>query len=360
MKKYLVLGLALCMVFGIMAGCGGNSTTSSSGAPTNSGTAVSGDTPAASSGDKIILQLGHPNPGTDQDHCHAYANFFKQYLEESSDDFEVQIFSDSQLGGLRDCIEGMTMGTVDMSINMNSDFGAFVPDFMAFDLPFMFANREQVYSVIYDDEITGDMRQKLYDEFNIKMLTYCDGGFRYFLNNTRPINTLEDFSGIKLRLSESPIFVKTFQALGCNPSTLPFAECFTAIQQRTIDGLELPILSTYTGHYHEIIKYMSLTGHFFTPLSLSISRSVWDTLTEEQQMLIQEAADKAAASETEFIKQMEEKDIAEMRAAGMEINEITPEEIAKFREAVQPIYDEFTPQIGEELVNKVIRKVTQD
>lgn len=303
----------------------------------------------------MVIQLGHVNPSSDEDNLQYACLAFADKLSELSDGtIEVKVVGDSQLGTDREMIEGMQMGTVDMVLCMNSSLGAFISEFQVFDLPFLFENRDQVYAVFDDDSIMEPLKEALYNEVGIKMLGVADNGFRHILNNKKPINSVEDIAGMKLRLAENAIWSDCFAAFGASPTTMAFSEVYTACQQGTVDGFELPVASTYSGAYWEVCKYYSLTGHLFTALDLCMSGMTWDSLSEEQQAWVSEAADYAIAENRSYIQEVEAAWLDEI-SEHMEVNECADK--SGFVSAAQDVYQNYTDVIGQELLNTVMNKV---
>ena len=303
----------------------------------------------------VTLQLAHVNPGTEEDNLQHTCLAFAEKLNELSDgSIEVKVVSDSQLGTDREVIEGMQMGTVDMSFSMNSSLGSFLKEVQVFDLPFLFTSREQAYAVLDDEEITGPLEEKMYEEANIKILGWGENGFRHCLNNIKPINSIDDIKGMKLRLAENAIWSDCFTAYGASPTAMAFSEVYTACQQGTVDGFELPIASTFTGQYWEVIKYYSLTGHLFTGLDLCMSRMTWDSFSEEEQGWIQEAADAAIAENRKYIVSKEAEWLEGIKEH-MEVNEC--EDKSGFVEASKEVYVKYADEIGQDLLDKVLAKI---
>ncbi len=302
-----------------------------------------------------VLQLAHVNPSTDEDNLqHTCVTFAEKIEELSGGDITVNVVGDSQLGTDREVIEGMQMGTVDMSFSMNSSLGSFLPELQVFDLPFLFENREQAYAVLDDESITQPLVDKLYNESGVLILGFGDNGFRNCLNNIKPINSIEDVKGMKLRLPENAIWSDCFKAYGASPTAMAFSEVYTACQQGTVDGFELPIVSVYTGGYWEVCKYYSLTEHLFTGLNLCISGMTWDSMSEEQQGWIKEAADAAIAENRKYIVEKEAGWLEEI-GQHMEVNECADK--SGFMEASQEVYENYKKEIGEDLLNTVLAKI---
>lgn len=349
-KKFLSILMACALLAGILSGCGGNSST-----PSGSGSSSGSSSDASSSGGAKTIQLGHVNPGSDEDNLqHTCLAFADKLSELSGGTIEVKVISDSQLGTDREMIEGMQMGTVDMVLCMNSSLGAFIPELQVFDLPFLFSNRDQVYAVFDDESIMEPLMEKLYSDVGVKMLCMIDNGFRNCLNNIRPINSVDDVKGMKLRLAENAIWSDCFKAFGSSPTAMAFSEVYTACQQGTVDGFELPIASVYSGAYWEVCKYYSLTEHLFTALNLCMSGMTWEGFSEEEQQWIQEAADYAKGVNREYIKEVEEGWLSEI-GTHMEVNECADK--SGFIAAAQSVYSNYAADIGQDLLNTVMAKV---
>lgn len=314
------------------------------------GAALSMASMSAMAADKTF-QLGHVNTSSDDDQYQYFAVTFANKLDElSGGSIGIDVVTDSVLGGERDMFEGMQMGTVDMALITNFSLGSFDPEWQVFDLPYMFMDREEAYSVLDDEEITGPMQENLYN-MGVKSLGFGDGGFRHVICNGKPINSVDDLSGMKIRLPETAIYVDAFKAMGANPTTLAFSETFTAVQQGTVDGLELPISSIHSTGYADICEYMSLTGHFYSPFQIQIAASVWDTLSEEEQGWMLEAAKTATDAEREFVQDKEQEFIDEMAANGLSVNEVEDKE--SLASAASAIYDDYADEIGRDLLDAV-------
>ena len=309
----------------------------------------------AAAADTTVFQLGHLDPGKENNAYQILCVTFKKHIREvSGGKFDVEIFSDAQLGGERAMMEGMQIGTVDMAIITNNYYSSFVPGFMLFDLPYLFSGYEEARRALDDKEITAPMEQEAWDQFGVKFLGWGDSGFRYVVNNVRPIVNVEDFKGIKIRLPESPLYVETFQALGANPTTMAFSETFTAVQQGTVDGLEITASAINTAGYYEVCKYLSLTRHFNSPITLNMSAALWQGLTEEEQGWFMEAMRRTTKEQREKVIRIEQSLLDEMGKT-IAINETG--DIAQFREASKPAYDYVRKQIGADRVDNFLKKL---
>jgi len=223
-----------------------------------------------------------------------------------------------------------------------------VPEFNVFDLPFIVTS-EKAADAIYDGPI-GAKLAALLEPKGIKLLAYYENGFRQLTNSVREVKSPADLKGLKIRTMQNPIHLAAWRALGANPTPMPFSEVFTAMQQKTIDGQENPIPTIYLSKFYEVQKYVTLTGHVYGPHILLINKKMFDSFPAEDQKIILEAAQASAKFQRETNRKMNRDFIAELKKAGMVVTELTPEQVKAFQEAVKPVYDEWIPKIGKELV----------
>ena len=263
---------------------------------------------------------------------------------------ELQIFHSAQLGSERDAIEGVSMGTLEMTLISSAPLANFTNAFLVFDLPFIIQDRQKAY-----EYMDGPEGKKILDSVLSKgmvALGIWENGFRMLTNSKRAVAVPEDLNGLKIRLMENPIHVGTFKTLGAYPVPMPFGELFTALQQGTVDGQENPLIIISTSKFAEVQKYLSLTGHFYAPAILLINKDFWEKkLTDEQRKIFTEAELKARKWEREYSMENEKKLVESLKAQGMEVTE--PDK-AKFFEAVQPVYKEFEEKVGKEAIQKLI------
>lgn len=349
MKRFLSFVLAAAMALSLAA-CGQSSATP---APPADGGDTSTSAPEA---EPIMLQLGHLDPSTETNAYQIFCEAFKKNLSEiSGGTMDVTIYGDAQLGGEIEMFEAMTMGDLDMCIITNNYYSNFVKDFMVFDLPFLFASYEQEDAVVDDPDVLGYLQDKVLSEHGVHLLTYADTGFRYVVNNRNPIVTVDDLAGMKIRLPESTLYVKTFQALGANPTTMAFSEAYTAVQQNTVDGLEITCSAIYSGGFYKICKYLTKTAHFASPITLNMSDATWNKLTSEQQDMVMQAAQKARDESRVTVRNNVDSMMKEMEEAGCQINELG--DVTEFQEATAPVLDWIRTEVGDELLDIVLEKL---
>lgn len=299
----------------------------------------------------IKLKLGFVTAASETDPYYITSKKFAELIEKYSDGkYKVDIFPSGQLGNEREMIKNMSMGTMDLGVITNAPVGSFIDAFMALDLPFIFGDREVAHNVL--DGEAGDMLLQKLKQMNIKGLAFSEGGYRHMINNVRPIESPEDTKGIKFRVMKTPIYIGMFKALGSNAVPLPWGEAFTAVQQKVVDGLEIPIPVIYSNKFYEVTKYLSLTGHTYSPLIIMCSQAQWNKFSEEEKDLVARAAHEAAKFEREELKDIIENFLDKLESEGMEINDITDKK--PFQEAVQPMYKEFEEKIGKDVLETII------
>lgn len=296
----------------------------------------------------IVIRLSHVTNETSP--IHLSCVYFKEILEERSNGaFEVQIYPNSQLGGDRQAVESVSLGSITASFPGTAVLAGFEPKFMVGDLPFIFKSREAAYQA-FDNELGAELN-KLLDKHNIVNLGYGETGFRHITNSVKPITTPEDLKGLSIRTMENPIHIASFRAWGANPTPISFSELFTALQQHTVDAQENPLQITASSRFQEVQDYLSLTGHFYASGSLLFNKEFVDNLPEDLYKLLTECTKEMIDYERVLTAEMESDFLADLQAAGMQINELTPEQKDLFIETAQSVYKEFEGMLGKDLID---------
>lgn len=335
MKKIIAFALCLVLVITAVTGCSSSNGTE---AP---------DASASSSGESVTLKLGHKAPL--ENDLHLISARFKELVEEGTDGrVKIEIYPQGQLGNDRDLIEAMQFGTVDMAVNITAVYSNFEPLFGTLDLPYLFSDWDHMLSFVESD-VADELLAKLEDD-GIVGLALKANGFRNVTNNVRPIHTPEDLKGIKMRVLESPVFVKTFEDLGAVVSAMSWGEVYTALQQGAIDGQETPPEVIYTEKVTEVQDYMSKTEHITSFSALSISKVTWDKLSAEDQKVVKDAAVQAAKELTAQAREKEADFIAKIEEAGVAVNDVDK---APFVAQTTSAYDWFESQYDISIANKI-------
>jgi len=336
MKKAKIVAslLVLVLLLAMMAGCGKSSNDSNQQSNGNSS-------------ETINIRVGHVLAPT-----HPYQlgleKFAELVAEKTDGRVQVQAFHSSQLGNERDMVEGLQLGTLEMTLVSTAPLSSFTNKFEVFDLPFIFKDTESARNVV-DGSIGQELLDTLQDQ-GILGLCYFENGFRSVTNNKMPITKPEDLKGLKIRTMESPIHMASFEVMGADPTPMAFGELFTALQQGTIDGQENPLAIVDTSKFYEVQKYLSLTEHFYAPAPLLISKDFFEGLDADLQEAIKEAAIEARDYERGLLDEMNQRLLGELEQRGMKINTVDKQ---LFIDAVQPVYQEFESRIGKDLITKV-------
>jgi tripartite ATP-independent transporter DctP family solute receptor len=288
---------------------------------------------------KTILKLG---TSTQPSHIYNLAaeRFAEIVAKESGGEMEVQIFPAAQLGSERDMVEGLQLGTLEMTLTSTGPLGNFVPQVKLFNLPFLFKDRAAAYAVL-DGEIGTEISDRFVN-VGIRSLGWFENGFRNITNSKVAIEKPEDMDGIKIRVMEDDVFILTMKALGASPTPMAFGELYTALEQKTVDAQENPLAVINSSRFFEVQKYLAMTGHFYSPAVLLISEITWQSLTPEQQQIITDAAAQAKDYERELSLKADQELEAALAKAGMTI---TNPDKAPFAEAVAVVYT--TPSVIE-------------
>jgi len=314
--------------------------------------------PDSASAKPVVIKFAHNGNTIPEDPQNVACTAFKNMVEERSDGaIQVNIYPAGQLGDARTIVEGVQMGSIEMGDIENGPMGRFVSEAMLWDLPFIFRDIDHAHKVL--DGETGQLVQGKYLDVGIRHLAYNDGGFRYFTNNVRPIRTMDDLKGLKIRVMESKVMIDTLNAFGASAIPMAFGELYTALQQGVVDGQENPMNLIYSQRFYEVQKYLSLSGHFYYPRQYIANANWFDNLSEEHQKIIAEAAREACNIQREELAKYEIEMKKVLQEKGMEINEVDK---TKFIEtAQQKIYPSYYETVGggnadygKELVERIV------
>ncbi|UCZ52915.1 DctP family TRAP transporter solute-binding subunit [Bacillus shivajii] len=325
-KQNVILSFSFFLLFILLLGC-----TSSEEGSTNVET------------DPITLSFAYELP---TDHPWGIgAEEFKEIVErETEGAITIAIHGGGALGGSgAEIQEGTELGTIDIGIS-STPLAQINPYVEIFSLPYIFTDRENAWDVM-DGEI-GEQVGGYLEDNNLKHLAFWEDGFRQVTNSTRQITSPEDFDGLSVRVPESTVRIETFEALGANPLPMSFSEVFTALQQGAIDGQENPLSVVESSSFYDVQEYLTITNHVYSPASLFINYDKWDSLTEEQQSILVEAAEAGRDTNRELNAEQDESLIADFQERGMDVHVI--EDIVPFQELTQSVWTNVTEELGEE------------
>jgi len=295
------------------------------------------------------LVLGHTNSTTSHYGLGATA-FFEKLEELSGGTFTGEQAPAGQLGGERDLIEGLQIGSVDLVITSTGPLGNFVPEALVLDLPFLFRDSEHARKTL-DGEIGQELLAKI-GEHDLVALAWAENGFRNVTNNKHPVKSPDDLKGLKVRTMENKVHMAAFEGMGAAPTPMAFPELFGALQQGVIDGQENPLAVIVSSKFWEVQKHASLTRHVYSPAIILASPSLINGLTDEQKGWFYEAAKAAVEANRAAVDRFDAEGVELLRSHGVEV--ITEVDATPFREmAEKAAYGVYTDQYGTELVERI-------
>ena len=303
--------------------------------------------PLAASAADITLRFGHVgNPGSlFEASVDAFAACANSKL---GDKAEVQTFGASQLGKDRELLQKLKLGQVDFSLP-SSVMSSVAPEFGVFEMPYIVKDREHMKRIQAE---LGDVFQEAALGQGYRIIGYFENGFRHITNNTRAIDTPEDLQGIKLRTPNGEWRVKMFQLYGANPTPMAFSEVFTALQPKVIDGLETPYAQIASAKFQEVQKYLSITGHVYTPGYVLVAESQWQKWPEDVRAGLEACGAETQTFVYEHAAKLETDLLQVIKDAGVEVNEADKD---AFIAASAPVYEEFANTVdgGSELIERI-------
>ena len=282
-----------------------------------------------------VLKLAH---GLAPSHSvHQGMAYMAELVEEKSDGkMRIDIYPSEQLGSERENLELLQIGSLAITKVSAAIMESFAPSYRVLNLPYIFKSKEHTQRVL-DSDIGSDILSDG-EEFWLRGLAFYDSGSRSFYTKDKPINHPDDLRGLKIRVMPSPSAVNMIRAMGGSPTPISWGELYTALQGGVVDGAENNPPSFYLSHHFEVCRYYSLNEHSSIPDVLLISTKIWETLTEEEQKWVQEAATESVEYQRQLWEESERHSLEQAEAAGVEI--IYPDK-GPFIEMVQPLYDEY-------------------
>ncbi|NGM86206.1 DctP family TRAP transporter solute-binding subunit [Parapusillimonas sp. SGNA-6] len=282
-------------------------------------------------------------------HYGAGAEALAKSLDASTKgEFKIEHFPNSALGGEREVIEGLQLGTIDLAIVSTGATLNFVPKTGVFDIPFLFRDLAHARKVL-----DSDIGQQMLAEFpkrGLVALAWGEQGFRHLTNNVRPVATPADAKGLKIRTTENPIHIAAFRQLGILATPMAWPEVATALQQGTIDGQENPLSVIVSAKLSQLQKYLSLTAHVYGPALVLMSPNAYDALSKEDQEKFKAAGRDSALAMRNYVDAIEKSGVDELKKQGMQVNTV---DHAAFVKAVEPVYPQYYKQFGKELVESI-------
>ena len=335
MKKMLSFVLAACMMLSLAA-CGSSETADPDAAPSGE------ETPAAA--EKKVITVG--TGLTDSHYGTVALEKMKEYLEANTDTLTVDIYANGSTGADKDVLEAIQYGTATLCIPTPAVMANFTPAYNLLSLPFIFEDAEAAH-----DLLDGEWGQKLCaaaEDAGFKVLGIGDYGFRQLTTSNKPIASMADYKGLKIRVMQNDLYIAMYEALGANPTPMASGEVFTALQQGVVDGQENPLSNIYTQKFNEVQKYILKDNHVCDFLIFAFSKEFYDALTADEQTALQEAVD-IAVNYTREQCAAADAECEALMAEELSITEITPEFRSECVAAVQDVCESYGKAADEAL-----------
>jgi len=276
----------------------------------------------------------------------AVENMGKELEAATGGRLSIQMYASMQLGGEKEAIEQAQVGALQLARVSVGALGPVVDDLNVFNLPFLFRDTAHMETVI-DGPIGQELLDKVTNNPNTHVigLAWMDAGARSLYDTKKPIKTMADLKGMKVRVMGNPMFVDMANSMGGNGVAMGYDQVFSALQTGVVDGAENNPPSFYFDNHYQVAKYYTLTEHLIVPEILVFSRPTWDTLSNDDQALIKKLAREAQLEERRLWNEKEQQAIDKMKAAGIEI--ITISDKTPFQKAVKPVWDKYGAKYAE-------------
>lgn len=265
---------------------------------------------------------------------------------------KITPYWDNQLGNDNTATQSVRSGTIDMVVPSTAPLVSMVPELGVLDLPFLF-NTEAEADQVLDGKAGAYFSAKL-PAVGLVNLAFWENGFRNATNSKRPITRIEDFSGLKMRVMQNPVYIDTFKELGANAVPMAFSEVYSALETKTVDGQENPFALIDNMKFYEVQKYLSLTKHSYAALAMLMSKKVWDGLSAQEQDALKACAIEGRDEQRKVSRAKNGATLDGLKSKGMQVNDIPAAEMNRIRDKVKVVYDHQTPKIGNEAMALVM------
>ncbi|MGH8808229.1 MAG: TRAP transporter substrate-binding protein [Noviherbaspirillum sp.] len=297
---------------------------------------------------QTTLKLGHVL-SKDSHYAAGATAFADEVAKRTNGRVKIQQFPSGSLGGEREMVESVQLGTLDFVITSTGPVGNFVPETLIMDLPFLFRDYDHARKVL-----DGQIGQELLAKFPAKglvALAWGENGFRHLTNSKRPVNAPDDMKGLKIRTMENPIHMIAFKTLGAQPTPMAFPELFGALQQGTVDGQENPIPVIVSSKFSQVQKHLSLTGHLYSPALIITSPVILDKLSAADKKAVQEAAVIGAQAMRKRVNEIETKGMDELKTQGVAI--VNGVDKSAFQKALGVAYTDYARRFGVDAIERI-------
>ncbi|MGD9945217.1 MAG: TRAP transporter substrate-binding protein [Burkholderiaceae bacterium] len=284
-------------------------------------------------------------------HYGAGAKAWADRVEQAtSDKLKFKHFPNSALGGEREMVESVQLGTLEAVIVSSGTLSNFVPEVGVADIPFLFRDLAHARKVL-DGPIGQDLLAK-FRARNLIALAWGEQGFRHLTNSKRPVNSPDDLKGLKIRTMENPVHLTAFRTLGAAPTPMAWPEVIGALQQGTIDGQENPMSVIVSAKLAEVQKHLTLTGHVYSPAALLVSTRLWNSLDDAGKKAMTDGARAGVVAMRAYVDDVERRGLEAVRAGGMQVVELRDR--SAFQKALEPAYKQYYSRYDKALIDSIV------
>ena len=327
LKKTVVMCLCTLLVFGLFS-CGGSKSTAAS---TESKSVESKEVSKS-----YKWRLGSVDAKSNPNFISL--EYLVDTLEKTAPGkWDIELYPSSQLGNASEMIESVQMGTLDLSCPATAFISNFVPEYGVLDMPYLLTSTDHVDAVF--DGLIGKELADMTQSSNIKTIAFWEVGFRCLANDVRPIESVDDVAGLRLRIMSSEVHKNLFSTLGADPVPMSLSEAYTAIQNQTIDGMDNPLHSHIANSTNEVCKYFAVTNHVYSAMSLIMSLKSWNSMTEEDQEIFMNCAMEATKYQRKLAREQSSNAAAKLQ------NElgcvVTYPDLKGFTEKMDAVYAKY-------------------
>jgi len=296
------------------------------------------------------------NMGSAASPQHSYSRVAKKFIEmvetESGERIRCNWKAGGVVGGEREIVEAVQMGFLEAGWVSDIGLSVVVPDIGYVLLPYLFPTYDSVDKYYFNGFIGEDIKKKLSAK-GIRVLGFLENDFRGLTNSKQPIRKVEDLKGLKIRVPELPLFISLFSKLGAIPTPMSITELATGLQQKTVDGQDNGVIITMTNGYQRMQGYMTLTKHMYSGGAIVINEDLWQGMSDDLKGILLKAVDWASKEQIEMNRADVLNFIEEMKAAGVQIDELTPEEHKKFINVGRSLWDDFEDKYSKKWIDRL-------
>ena len=286
------------------------------------------------------------------------AKVFADAVEKASGGkMKVRAIGAAALGPDTQMQQALIGGAQEMMVGSTATLVGITKEMALWDTPFLISNTKEADALL-DGPIGEKIKDKL-QEKGLVGLVYWENGFRNLTNSKRPVTKVEDMDGIKLRVMQNNVFLNSFKTLGANAVPMAFSELFGALETKTVDGQENPYNTILSSKFYEVQKYLTVTNHVYSPWIVLVSKKWWDQLSKAEQKVLMDAAKTSRDYERKDTREEASKAMAELKAKGMLVNELSPAEAERMRSKLTGVYAEIGKEVGMDLWNETQKELAR-